>query len=882
MLSRRQSPALIVALLLCCSPWLRADEDAATPVTVMPNGLTVIVRENHASAVCTVRVLVRTGSMLEGKYLGAGISHVLEHLVSGGTTKWRTESQYEKLTDELGGNANAATSLHWTRYHIDTTGENVFTAIDILSEYMLGAAISWPEFTREMGVINRELERSLDNPDRLIHELAMQNIFKVHPSRHPVIGYKNVLNSVQRQDVVDYYSQQYVPNNMIVVAVGDFDAAKVKAHIEKAFSKREQRPVPVVTLPDEPEQVAPRTVIREKEAVQGTRLRIDFRTVSLTHPDLYPLDVMSYILSNGQSSRLVQELREKKQLVHAVTTWSVTPSYGAGYFAVYAQLETEKLDAARKAIVEELYRLKEELVSQEELQRAKVQKISDHAFGQQTVSDQADDLAFNYLSTFDPDFGRHYTDNIQKVTSEQVREVARRYFRPEKLCVTALIPKGAPAASAQQTSAVEATAVKKVVFPNGVTLLLKRNTASPVVSMQAFFSGGVRAETPETNGLSSVTAVMLRRGTTSRSAETIAKAFDAMGGTLTSGSGNNTFYVRADVLKKDLAPAMDVFADVILNPTFPADEFRKIQERRLFFIKRSEDNPMTEAERFFRENLYVRSPYGMIPLGTVPAVSSMKREDLVDFHKRYVHPGNTTLAVFGDVDLDAAEALARKHFAAFEGKGEFTPPRPALEPPLTEPRTAVKVNQKEGAVVYVGVPGLRMTDVEDRAVIAVLDAVLSGYGYPGGWLHSELRGRKLVYEVHAFNVPGVEPGFFAAYARCQPAKAREVAETILRNLTRMVLTGPSDQEVELAKKLIVTSEELRSQTNSSQASDAALGEVYGLGYDYEAQFLKRVRTVTARDVKAVARKYFANTVIAVTTPDEKIVEGVRPKPRIVK
>lgn len=878
----RGRAVLTAALTLFLSLCVQAADEAPTPVGALGNGLTLIVRENHAAAVCSVRVYVKTGAMLEGKYLGAGISHVLEHVVSGGTTKWRTEKQYEQLVDRLGGNANAATSLAWTRYHIDTTAENVYTAIDILSEYMLGASISWLEWNREMGVINRELERALDDPDRVIHELAGRNMFKVHPSRHPVIGYKSVLNNISYQDVIDYYSQRYVPNNMVVAAVGDFDAGKVKAHIEKVFSRKDRRPVPVITLPEEPVQVAPRRVIREKEGVRGTRLRIDYRTVELTHPDLYPLDVISYILSQGQSSRLIRRLRDEKQLVHSIRTWSVTPSYGAGYFAVYAQLDARNLDAAETAIVEELERLGKELVSEEELQRAKIQKISDHAFGQQTVGAQADELAFNYLATFDPDFGRHYTDNIQKVTREQIRAVAGKYFKPEKLCLTALVPKGQVQVAEEPASAVETTQFRKVKLPNGVVLLLKRNGVAPIVTMQAYFAGGLRGETKETNGLSSLMAAMLRRGTKSRTAEEIAKAFDGMGGTLITNSGSNSFYVTADVLSQDVARAMEIFADVILNPTFPEDEFEKMKARRLFFIKRSQDDAMLEAMRFFRENLFLKSPYGMVPQGTLESVSSVKRDDLVAFHRRYVHPENMVFAIVGDMNPAEAEELVVKHFGGFRGHGSFLPPSPAVEPPLEESRTAVKVTQKQTAVVFVGTPGLKMADLEDRAVIAVIDAVMSGYGYPGGWLHTELRGQKLVYEVHGFSVPGVERGLLAIYARCQPGKVKQVADTIQRNVMRMAISGASEAEIELAKNLIVTSEELQRQTNGSQAVAAALGELYGIGYDYEAQFLQRVKKVTPKEVKDATRKYFKNYVGTVTTPDAGLAESIKPEPRVVR
>jgi len=166
--------------------------------------------------------------------------------------------------------------------------------------------------------------------------------------------------------------------------------------------------------------------------------------------------------------------------------------------------------------------------------------------------------------------------------------------------------------------------------------------------------------------------------------------------------------------------------------------------------------------------------------------------------------------------------------------------------------------------------------------MAVVDAVMSGYGYPGGWLHTELRGKELVYEVHGFGVPGVEPGFFAIYARCQPEKVKQVTDIIMKNVERITREGATPQELELAKDMITTSEALDRQTNASQAGDAATGEMYGVGYDYESEFLARVKKVTLDDVKSAARKYFTKYVLTVTTPDENVAKDLTPKPRIVR
>ncbi len=875
-------PLVCIAALLLVPAVLSAAEESPTPVKVLPNGLVVLVKENHAAPVSSVRVSVRTGSMYEGKYLGSGISHLCEHIVSGGTTRFRVESQYDAILQELGNNHNASTSNEVTEYYIDTTGDNVYKALDILSEWTLACAISWPEWYREMGVINREIERGQDSPERTLAELADQTMFKVHPTRFPVAGYKHLFNKITYQDVLDYYNERYVPNNMVVAVVGDFDAAKVREYVAKAFSKKDAKPIPAYELPAEPEQIAPRTVVAEKEGVQGARMRLGFRTVSLMSPDMYPLDVLSDILSNGESSRLVRVLRDEKQLVQTIATWSHTPSWEGGEFGVYATLETKKLDEAREAILAELYRLQDELVTDAELKKAKTQKAAELAFGRQTVGAQANDIGGNYLSCFDPDFSRRYVDNIQKVTAEQVRDVAKKYFRPEKLCVTVLVPKGEAGAAAEKTGVVPVTPIRRVVLETGVTLLVRRNGAAPIVTIHACLTGGLRAEDRRSNGVSQLMAAMLTRGTTTRSAQQIADAFEAMGGDIGAGSGANSFNLTAGVLAKDVDAAMEVFADVLLNPSFPADEFQMMKNRTIFGIRRGEDNPMTEAARFFRQNMYLTSPYGMMPAGTVASVTSLTRDDLVQFHQRYVHPKNMVLAIFGDVDPAQAEELARKYFGGFRGDGAFRPARPALEGPLTGPRVALKVNKKEGAVVYMGAPGPQMTDVEDRAVIDVIDTVMSGWGYPGGWLHSDLRGRQLVYEVHAFSTPGVEPGYFAAYARCQPDKVKTVAEAILYQVYRMALYGPTPQEMDLAKQMIVTTEKLENQTSAAQAMNAAINELYGLGYDFDERQLRRIQGVTLGDIQKVARKYFTTYVLTVTAPDEHIADGVTPKPVIVK
>ncbi len=878
----RRAVFAVVASALLGLPAAAFAAEPATPVTILPNGLVVIVKENHAAPVASVRVFVRTGAMYEGKYLGMGISHLCEHLVASGTTRWKTEDQYNKIIEELGNNKNASTGNQTTQYYIDTSAANVFTAIDVLAEKTLGATIPWPEWYREMGVVNREIERGEDNPDRKLYQLADQNMFRVSPARVPVIGYTHLFNQIQYQDVLSYYAERYVPNNMVFVAVGDFDAAKVREYAAKAFAgKKDMKPIPTFELPAEPEQVAPRSVIEEKEGLKGGRMVVAFRTVSLSSPDAWALDVASFILSRGASSRLVRVVRDEKRLADGLRSWSNTPNWDGGEFGVSAVIDPKNLEAARDAVLAEIYRLKDDLVSDEELRKAKAQKAAELAFGGQTVSAQAQEMGGNYLDCYDPDFGRRYVENIRQVTAEQIRDAARKYFRPEKLCFTALVPKGSGPASSQAAAVVPVTPVKKVVLANGITLLVRKNGGTPLVTMYACFAGGLRSEDRRTNGVSGLMANLLTRGTTTRTAVEIAGAFDSMGGEFGAGSGANSFTVNATVLNQDLAKGMDVFADMILNPTFPPKEFEALQERVIKGIERRDDDPMAEAGKFFMERMYLTSPYGLPPGGTEESVKALTVDDVRRYYVRYVNPRNMVLAIFGDVEPFEAEALATKYFGSFAGSGPFVRPEPALEGPLAHPRIALRVNKKVGAVVFLGAAGPRLLDVEDRAVLDVVQTVLCGYGYPGGWLHADLRGRQLVYEVHVQSVPQVEPGYLMAYARCQPAYVRVVSDTIMSYVHRMALVGPSPDEMEMAKKIIATSVRLRTQTNGAQAANAALNELYGLHYDFDDQQLARVQKVTLDDVRRVTRKYFTEFVLTVTAPDVHIADGLYPRPDIV-
>src|SRR5262249_39865882 len=346
-----------------------------------------------------------------------------------------------------------------------------------------------------------------------------------------------------------------------------------------------------------------------------THFAVAWPTIPLQDPDLYPLDMASFILTHGDSSRLVRRLQIEKPLALSVASLSNTPGFVKGWFEVEAQCEPKNEEVVRKIIFEEIERLKTEPVSADELAKAKRQKAAEHVFQQQTVENQAEMLSESLRSTGDPLFDSHYVEEIQKVTADQIVEVARKYFLPHRLNTVVIEPLGKRGAEAAASEVKDSeTPVLKKQLANGLTVLLKRQTALPLVTIQAYVKAGVIADTTETAGLASLTTEMLGKWSKKFSAEEIAVYFDSIGGTLGLSSATNTCFLQAPVLKEDADKGLDYVQRVLFEPTFPADEFANVKQIRMGRIAARKSEPRAEIMDFFARQLPPSSPYSRTSL----------------------------------------------------------------------------------------------------------------------------------------------------------------------------------------------------------------------------------------------------------------------------
>ncbi|MBI2876642.1 MAG: insulinase family protein [Candidatus Tectomicrobia bacterium] len=853
----------------------------------LKNGLTVVLQENHATPVVAFNMWVKAGSANETEK-EAGISHVFEHMLFKGTNK-RPVGMIAQEVEAAGGIINAFTSFDHTVYYLILASRFFETGLDILADAIQNSSFEREELEKEKEVVLEEWRRSQDIPSNMLSDRLFSTSYQRHPYRRPVIGYQETIVGLTREPMLDYFHRWYVPNNMVLVIVGDFQAQEVMPKIEQAFQDFQRQPDPHHERPAEPPQEELKSVLLTKNINQAY-MSLAFHIPDIKNVDLYPIDVLALILGQGESSRLYHRVKTEKQSVHTLYASAYTPK-DPGLLIIGAALEAKKAGQALEDILQEVYRLRTEEVSPQELEKAKINLESDFVYQRETVQGQARTLGFFETVTGDAGFQQEYLKQIAQVTAADIQRVANLYLKNANLTVGLLLPEGsapgiesaeiqqiaeaaskgmeAPKRSPQPASKAKAPApsrpVKRVVLENGITLLIKENPAAPIAAISAVFLGGVRFETRENNGIGNFMASMLTKGTQTRTALEIATEVESMASSLDSFSGMNSFGVAAKFLKRSFAKGLELIADILTHPSFDEGELEKKRADILAAIKRQEDDLALSVFNLFANTLYPRHPYGMNALGTEENVRRLTRQDLLDFYRRYAVAENLVLAVVGDIDADKVIDKIARIFRSFP-RAPFKPPEIPPELPSAEVRIKEVNKAKNQAHLVLGFLGTTL-DSPDRYPLEVLNAILSGQG---GRLFLELRDRQsLAYSVSSFSREGLDPGSLGVYMGTSPDKVEKALAGIQEELRKAITEPVSLEELERAKRYLVGTYEIGLQSNSSQASDMAFNERYGLGHDFHQRYPQKVFRVTAEDVLRVARKYIQ--------PGKYTMAVIRPK-----
>jgi len=859
------------------APFPAAALTAGVQETVLPNGLTVLVKEVRSAPVVSFSVWYRVGSRNEHNGI-TGVSHLLEHMLFKGTRQYRLGEIARTLF--LNGAAfNASTYYDWTNYYETIAADRLELAMRIEADRMVNSRIDKADLDAEMTVVRSELEGGENSPGRLLWQAVVSVAFQAHPYHWPVIGWRSDVENVPRDAIYQYYRSHYGPSNAVAVVVGDVTAADALRLVRRYFGPLKPIPKPPDVYTVEPPQRGERRVIVRRSGSLPMAL-IAWKTPAARHPDTYALDVLAGVLGEGRTSRLYQALVEKgvASRVDAGSTNLRDPFLFYVNATARPGVTAERLETA---LLEEVERVAAAPITDEELARAQRRAEADFVFQTNSVTAQARQLGYwamigdwRYLTT--------YLDRIRALTPADIQAVARRTFSVDTRTVGHFVPSdgGGPAgpppreASARverpkrgdrpiplpRTPAVRSPnrQVTRFALDNGISVIVQENHANPTVALRASVPAGSLAEPRDRPGLAGFTASMLSRGTEQRSALGFATALEDVGASLGAGADTLVTTITGHALTRDFDLVLDLFTEMLRRPAFPSADLERLKGEALAGIAQSKTSPDRVAGRAFERAVY---PPGH-PLRpetfeeSETAVAALTRDDLVAFHRRQYGPDRMIVVVAGDVAPEQVREALQKRLGDWPRNPETQPIVPP-DLPLQPAPVSVEIpiaDRTQTAVVWGHAGGLRRKD-PDFYPTQVMSLILGG-GALTSRLGTSIRDDQgLAYSVYAYFDASLFPGPFRAGVGTNPTNARKAVAALETEIQRIRREGVTPREVDEAVAYLTGRFPLRLETNGGVAEILWAMEFFNLGADYIDRYAGYYRAVTVPQVNEAARAH---------------------------
>jgi zinc protease len=395
--------------------------------------------------------------------------------------------------------------------------------------------------------------------------------------------------------------------------------------------------------------------------------------------------------------------------------------------------------------------------------------------------------------------------------------------------------------------------VNRAVLQNGLTLLHSENHSLPIVMVTLIIKTGQLDEPEEQAGLGNLVAELMTEGTKNRTSKDISEGIDFIGASLDASASNDYMTLKLSVLKKDIQKGFELFADVLLNPTFLQSELDRKRELIKGFLRQSEEEPSFVANREFRKAVFGDYPYGRLVEGSAETLDSMQRDDLVKFYSEHYLPNNAILSLSGDLSPDEVSSLIDKYLCEWKEAELLLNREQKIKAELSKKVIKIDRDLTQANIVFGGV-GISRNDPNYYAV-SVMNYILGGGGFSSRLIQTVRDDMGLAYDIHSIFDANKETGFFQVGVQTKNESANITIHEILKQLNLIKTETVSDEELAEAKSYLTGSFPRRLDTNRKIADFLALVEFYGLGIDYAEKYPQYINSVTKDDVLRVARKY---------------------------
>ena len=868
-----------------------AEVDIPYQKFVLENGLTLIVHEDHKTPTIAVNVWYHVGSKNE-KPGRTGFAHLFEHLMFNGSEHF--DDDYFQASERLGAtDLNGTTNEDRTNYFQNVPTSALDAILWLESDRMghLLGAVTQAKLDEQRGVVQNEKRQGENQPYALSEELITKSTFPAgHPYSWTVIGSMEDLNAAKLEDVHEWFKSYYGPANAVLVVAGDIDAATAKRKVEQYFGD----------IPSGPPISRPSTSIAKRSGVSRgaaqdrvphSRLYEVWNVPEWSSADRDYLELAADVLASGKTSRLYERLVYREQIARDVRVFVDAREIASQFLVLATAQPGVELDKLEREVDEELAKFLAEGPTEEELRRVKSTDVAGFVRGVERIGGfggKSDILAQSQVYGGSPDFYKTSLRRRQEASAEDVKRAARSWLSDGvyKLEITPF-PKYDAAASGADRSKMPAQQAppvphfakfERAELPNGLKLVVAERHAVPVIELGLMFDAGYAADPAGASGTAKLALDMIDEGTKTRNALQISEQLALLGAQLGTGSDLDVSTVSLSALKANLDGSLELFADVVLNPAFPPQDFDRLRKQQLTTIQAEKQQPFGMALRvlpgllYGREHAYGR---GFSGSGTEASVSKLTREDLVKFYEAWVRPNNATLVVVGDTTL--AE-IKPKLTALFQGWKAGAAPKKSIASVTPPPSPKVYIIDRPGSqqsVILAGnvAPPRGKDDVSVKSMNEILGGSFTSR------MNMNLREDKH-WSYGAFSVVidarGQRP--FLAIGPVQTDKTKESMQEMRKELQGIV--GP--RPIEDAEMVKVRDKQVLELPGTWETNDAVAGAIaeivrFGLDDHYYDRFPDEVRALSVASLSGAAKQIvLPDKLIWVIVGDRaKIEAGIR-------
>lgn len=894
---RKRTPLAILtfSILLHASLFSQELPDINFKKFILPNGLQVILHEDHSVPMVSINVWYHVGSKNE-KRGRTGFAHLFEHLMFEGS-EHVAEGMFDKWLEAAGGTNNGSTTRDRTNYWESVPSNALELALYLDSDRManLLAAIDQKKLdTQRDVVINEHRERVDNQPYGRVDEVIGGALYPSnHPYSWPVIGSVDDLSAASLEDVKDFFRRYYTPNNASLCVAGDIDPNNTKVLVEKYFAGIPSGP-PVDRIEEWVPALEGPKRIGMRDNVSLPRLYMVWPTSPLYQADDAEMDVLASILSSGKNSRLYKSLVYERQIAQDVQAYQASGEIASAFYIVATAKPGITLPELEKAIDTELIKIEKDPPEAAEVTIAVNSYEADFVRRLQSVADfggKADKLNQYNVYVGRPDYLTEDLGRYLKITPAVVQKAVQKYLSLNKRIILSVEPAGdlkADTATVLDRNIIPGAGPSPRLIPpsfeerilsNGLKVIIAEQHELPLVQFNLIINAGWTADPTRKPGVSCLASDLLDEGTKNRPALEISQGLKALGADLSTSSSFDASNVRLNTLKKHVPGSLDIFADVLVNPAFAETELERIKKEYQARILQEKREPDTASIKAFLRTLYGQDhPYGQpyTGTGTEESISTITVKDLRQFYEAYFHPNNATLIVVGDVTTDEILPILEKALKNWRKQDIALFEIPKVR---TIEGNHIYLIDKPGApqsMVVTGHLGL-LRNSPDYYRAEVMNTILGGKFTSR--LNMNLREDK-GYTYGAFSqfmyLRGIGP--FIALTQVDTKYTKETLIEMLKEYRGLAGSIPaSNEELGETKRYMTLSYPGGFETISQIADRLGDMVTYNLPKDYFQKYVPALERVSISDVTEAAKRYIHpdNMLFVIMGDVKKIEQGVR-------